>query len=370
MNGVQPASRTPLPTNTSHIIVLCSSFLVVQCCALVLLLQCCILALLLLSMLLLLLLSVLLLPFSCSVAASPGGGRDFYSTLGVSKQAGEADIKKAHRRLAKKWHPDKNRGEGQAAAAEKFKEVQEAYEVLMDDRKREIYDRYGAEGLQAAAAGADPGMAARFGGMGGGGGFPGGAAGFQQQFTGDPSELLFQMFGGQGRSRASFAGGGGPGLAEMLSQMFGVGGQEQQQQFPGGGGGYGGREQQWGGGGAGMGGAQEFVVDVTLEELFRGELVTIGWLIGWMGGWIVQFNSVIHSPVYSFNDRRQQGGARSASHRRAGEPRVVHLQTRVHGAAQAWLEGGHNAQIPFAAGHSTADRAHAAAPRHPQTPGR
>jgi len=67
--------------------------------------------------------------------------RDYYEVLGVSKQATSDDIKKAYRKLAKKYHPDMNPGDKEAEA--KFKEVNEAYEVLSDDQKRSAYDRYG-----------------------------------------------------------------------------------------------------------------------------------------------------------------------------------------------------------------------------------
>ncbi|KQC12562.1 MAG: hypothetical protein APR63_10735 [Desulfuromonas sp. SDB] len=72
--------------------------------------------------------------------------RDYYEVLGIDKKASEADIKKAYRNLAKKYHPDLNRGQ-EDEAAEKFKEISESYEVLMDSNKRKLYDQYGHEGL-------------------------------------------------------------------------------------------------------------------------------------------------------------------------------------------------------------------------------
>ena len=72
-------------------------------------------------------------------------GKDFYKVLGLSKGAGEDDIKKAYRKMALKFHPDKNKSAG---AEEKFKEIAEAYEVLSDKKKREVYDKYGEEGLK------------------------------------------------------------------------------------------------------------------------------------------------------------------------------------------------------------------------------
>src|SRR2546430_937443 len=71
--------------------------------------------------------------------------RDFYEILSVTREAGEADVKKAFRRLARELHPDVN--DHDPEAEEKFKEAAEAYEVLSDPERRSIYDRYGHEGL-------------------------------------------------------------------------------------------------------------------------------------------------------------------------------------------------------------------------------
>jgi len=75
--------------------------------------------------------------------------RDYYEVLGVPRSASEADIKKAYRRLAMKYHPDRNQGEGKKEAEEKFKEVKEAHEILSDPKKRSVYDTAGHAGLNA-----------------------------------------------------------------------------------------------------------------------------------------------------------------------------------------------------------------------------
>src|SRR4030043_1469881 len=72
--------------------------------------------------------------------------RDYYKILGVTRSANEEEIKKAYRKVAMQYHPDRNPGDKESE--EKFKLVSEAYEVLRDPQKREIYDHYGIEGLK------------------------------------------------------------------------------------------------------------------------------------------------------------------------------------------------------------------------------
>ena len=83
--------------------------------------------------------------------------RDYYEVLGVDRSADEAAIKRAYRKLAKKYHPDTNAGNAQAE--EKFKEVTEAYDVLGDEKKRKLYDKYGAESQAWAVILSDMAMA-------------------------------------------------------------------------------------------------------------------------------------------------------------------------------------------------------------------
>src|SRR3989339_205865 len=87
-------------------------------------------------------------------------GRDYYEVLGVSKSASEGEVKTSYRNLARKYHPDVNKESG---AAEKFKEINEAYQTLSDPNKRSQYDYYGTAG----------GPAGGFGGGGGGFDFQG-----------------------------------------------------------------------------------------------------------------------------------------------------------------------------------------------------
>nr|UTS59888.1 heat shock protein 20 [Monochamus alternatus] len=113
-------------------------------------------------------------------------GKDYYSILGISKGASDDDIKKAYRKLALKYHPDKNKSAG---AEERFKEVAEAYEVLSDKKKRDIYDAYGEEGLK--------------GGVPGGTG-NGNTGNFSYTYHGDPRATFAQFFGNSSPFSAFF----------------------------------------------------------------------------------------------------------------------------------------------------------------------
>merc|ERR1712110_469287 len=116
-------------------------------------------------------------------------GKDYYRILGVARGASEDEVKKAYRKLALKYHPDKNQTTG---AEEKFKEIGEAYDVLSDKKKKEVYDQFGEEGLKGGLGGSAGG--------GGGGGMPnfdfGQSSGGHYSYHGDPRATFSQFFGG------------------------------------------------------------------------------------------------------------------------------------------------------------------------------
>lgn len=138
--------------------------------------------------------SLTLVPYRVlsSVAVRGAMGKDYYKILGVPKGASDDDIKKAYRKLALKYHPDKNKS---ASAEERFKEVAEAYEVLSDKKKRDVYDQYGEEGLKGGS-----------GGMGGG--HPGAQGGFTYSYHGDPRATFAQFFGNTSPFQTFFDLGG------------------------------------------------------------------------------------------------------------------------------------------------------------------
>jgi molecular chaperone DnaJ len=137
--------------------------------------------------------------------------QDFYELLGVDRQVSEGDLKKAYRKLAMKYHPDRNQGDAEAEA--KFKEISQAYDILSDEEKRDAYDRFGHAAFQ--------------GGAGGGG----------------------------------FEGGFGSSFADVFDDLFG--------EFMGGGGG---RQQR---GGNNRGADLRYNMDITLEEAFNGKAAKI-----------------------------------------------------------------------------------------------
>ena len=178
--------------------------------------------------------------------------RDYYDILGVSRDADEQEIKKAYRRLARKHHPDMNEGDEQAE--EKFKDVNEAYEVLSDPEKRKLYDQFGSEWKQWQRAGGRP-----------------------EDFDWGNWQQAYRP-SGSGRSRVHYAnvddlqdlfGGGGSPFSDFFEQLFG-GGFERQA----------GARDPFGG----MGGRNPYVrtqqrqkgrnydqpVEITLEEAYQG----------------------------------------------------------------------------------------------------
>ncbi|RWS23009.1 dnaJ protein 1-like protein [Leptotrombidium deliense] len=116
-------------------------------------------------------------------------GKDYYKVLGITKNATDEEIKKAYKKMALKYHPDKNKS---PEAEEKFKEIAEAYEVLSDKKKRDIFDQYGEEGLKGNS------------GVGSGGSGPS----YTYTFHGDPRATFAQFFGTENPFEQFFNVGG------------------------------------------------------------------------------------------------------------------------------------------------------------------
>ena len=163
--------------------------------------------------------------------------KDYYKLLGVSRSASKEEIGKAFKKLARKYHPDLNPND--AAAEAKFKEINEAYEVLKDEKKRKLYDQFGSNWEHGQNFQPPPGYENM--NFGGGGGFSGG--GF--------SDFFETIFGG-GQGGASFRGGfssGGFGDAGFGDAGFGGGGYRQRPR---------------------RGSDSEAVYELTLDEAYRG----------------------------------------------------------------------------------------------------
>ncbi len=173
--------------------------------------------------------------------------KDYYKTLGVDRNASQDDIKKAFRKLARQYHPDMNKGD--ESAEEKFKEINEANEVLSDPDKRQKYDQFGSHWQQYERAGGrpedfnwNPWQQA-------------GRGGYSQQVSQEELERMFGNFGGMG----------GGGFSDFFETLFGGAGR---------------------GGGINFGGQPmprqrgqdaEHIVEITLEEAFQGTQRVLQW---------------------------------------------------------------------------------------------
>lgn len=189
---------------------------------------------------------------------SPMDYKDYYQVLGVGKNADEKEIKKAFRKLAQQYHPDKNPGDKQAEA--RFKEINEAYTVLSDSDKRSKYDRFGSQWEQYSRAGGRPEDFDWSNWAGGAAGSPGGS--YTRTVTPEEFEQMFGGMGGAGGYSsffdALFGGGlggartaGGPYRQPRGGSRFGFDQRVAEPQ------------------------AAEVPVDVTLEEAFRGTTRTL-----------------------------------------------------------------------------------------------
>lgn len=156
-------------------------------------------------------------------------GKDYYKTLGVSKTASQDDIRKAYRKLALKWHPDKNPDNKEAAQA-KFQEISSAFEILSDPEKRKLFDQYGEAGInpnampeEAGAPGGVPFTGMRAGPGGGTHSFSfssNGGPGMMHGGFSNPNDIFAQFFGTRDPFAAA-SSGGDFGDFEGFPSMFG-----------------------------------------------------------------------------------------------------------------------------------------------------
>jgi len=189
-------------------------------------------------------------------------GKDYYKILEIPRDADADVIKKAYRKQALRWHPDKNQ-DNKVAAEERFKDVAEAYDVLSDPQKRAVFDQYGEEGLKGGGPPPSPGGGGSMPeGFTTGGQFPGG---FSYTFNGDPRDIFSRFFQTSFDRSQSFGDGGGYGAD---SDVF--------MDFMGGGGGGGGGAFRMGGPRGGMSAnigqkrTANFELNLSLEELYKG----------------------------------------------------------------------------------------------------
>jgi curved DNA-binding protein len=173
--------------------------------------------------------------------------KDYYQTLGVSKSAGQDEIKKAYRKLARQYHPDVNPGD--EAAENKFKDINEAYEVLSDPEKRQKYDQFGAQWQQHQRQGGQPG-------------------GFDwSQWAAQPGDGQRQYRRVSPDEFDDIFGGGGGGFSDFFETLFGGMGRRQTRGF----GGFNTQPR------AQRGRDLEHEVTISLEEAFQGTTRVLQW---------------------------------------------------------------------------------------------
>lgn len=204
---------------------------------------------------------------------------DYYKTLGVSKTATDDEIKKAYKKLALKWHPDRNPPEKKLEAEKEFKKVSEAYEVLSDKAKKDIYDQFGEQGLKN---GSGPQNGEQFGAFPeafGSGNMPGGrtfnfrsGGGGSGGFTAsDPNDIFRSFFASMGSDGSPNYGGALPGGFNPFGASFGgfassrTGDRGHSNSVPG-------FTNQRGASGAPENEVITKTLQVSLEELFKGTL--------------------------------------------------------------------------------------------------